>query len=573
VDQTVRGVLSIARGVLGDLDLDVVLGRVLDAARELTDARYAALGVLDEAREELTQFLTVGIDEDVRHQIGAVPRGRGVLGELIRKPVPLRLAEVGRHPHSYGFPAGHPPMKSFLGVPIMVDGEPYGNLYLTDKQNAAEFTEEDEDAVVVLAEFAGVAIDHARRYTGAEEARVELERSVAAFEATVEIARALGGETDLTAILELVAKRGRALIAARALVIELLQDGRLVVAAGAGELPEGMIGRSIDLRDTVAGAALRTRQTQRLSDQLNRSRYDQHGAGQLGLTAKDALVVPLVFRNEVYGALVAVDRLGRGGVFSREHVRLLEAFAASASIGVATARSAASERRRQAMAAAESERARWARELHDETLQGLANLRLVLSAAQRTGKQDLMAQAITDAVAQLDTDISALRALITDLRPAALDQLGADAAIEAWADRLRRTGLEIDVSVDLAYEQGRHDERLVPEIETALYRIVQEALTNATKHGGARRAVVDIIEDGGNIHVLVRDDGSGFDLARRTDGFGLLGMRERVELLDGALNVESAPEKGTTISAQLPALHRNDIARAASAMLARRHSG
>ena len=573
MDQTVRGVLSIARGVLGDLDLDVVLGRVLEAARELTDARYAALGVLDEAREELNQFLTVGIDEDVRHQIGAVPRGRGVLGELIRKPVPLRLAEVGRHPHSYGFPAGHPPMKSFLGVPIMVDGEPYGNLYLTDKQNAAEFSEEDEDAVVVLAEFAGVAIDHARRYTGAEEARVELERSVAAFEATVEIARALGGETDLTAILELVAKRGRALIAARALVIELLQDGRLVVAAGAGELPEGMIGQSIDLRDTVAGAALRTRQTQRLSDQLNRSRYDQHGAGQLGLTAKDALVVPLVFRNEVYGALVAVDRLGRGGVFSREHARLLEAFAASASIGVATARSAASERRRQAMAAAESERARWARELHDETLQGLANLRLVLSAAQRTGKQDLMAQAITDAVTQLDTDISALRALITDLRPAALDQLGADAAIEAWADRLRRTGLEIDVSVDLAFEQGRHDERLVPEIETALYRIVQEALTNATKHGGARRAVVDIIEDGGHIHVLVRDDGSGFDLARRTDGFGLLGMRERVELLDGVLDVDSAPGKGTTISAQLPALHRNDIAGAASAMLVHRHRG
>jgi signal transduction histidine kinase len=575
MDQTVRGVLSIARGVLGDLDLDVVLGRVLEAARELTGARYAALGVLDEAREELDQFLTVGVDEDVRHQIGTLPRGRGVLGELIRKPVPLRLTDVGRHPHSYGFPTAHPPMASFLGVPIMIDGEPYGNLYLTDKQTAAEFTQEDEDAVVVLAEFAGVAIDHARRYTGAEEARVELERSVAAFEATVEIARALGGETDLTAILELVAKRGRALIAARALVIELLQDGRLVVAAGAGEVPEGMIGSGIDLQDTVAGAALRTRQTQRLSDELNRSRYDQHGAGHLGLTAKDALIVPLIFRNEVYGALVAVDRLGREGTgkFSREHARLLEAFAASAAIGVATARSAASARRRQAMAAAEAERARWARELHDETLQGLANLRLVLSAAQRSGKPDLMAQAIIDAVAQLDTDIAALRALITDLRPAALDQLGADAAIEAWADRLRRTGLDIDVSVDLAFEQGRHDERLVPEIETALYRIVQEALTNATKHGGAERAVVDVSEDSGHIHVLVRDDGSGFDLARRTDGFGLLGMRERVELLDGALNVDSEPGKGTTISAQLPALHRNDIAGAASAMLVRRQRG
>jgi len=575
MDQTVRGVLSIARGVLGDLDLDVVLARVLEAARELTGAGYAALGVLDEAREELDQFLTVGIDEDVRDQIGTLPRGRGVLGELIRNPVPLRLAEVGTHPHSYGFPSAHPRMESFLGVPIMINDEPYGNLYLTDKQNAAEFTEEDENAVGVLAEFAGVAIDHARRYTGAEEARVELERSVAAFEATVEIARALGGETDLTTILELVAKRGRALIGARALVIELLQDGRLVVAAGAGELPERIIGQAIDLEDTVAGAALRTRQTQRLSDELNRSRYDQHGAGHFGLDANDALVVPLIFRNEVYGALVAVDRLVRegAGMFSRDHQRLLEAFAASAAIGVATARSAASERRRQAMAAAEAERARWARELHDETLQGLANLRLVLSAACRSGKPDVMAQAIVDAVAQLDADISALRALITDLRPAALDQLGADAAIEAWADRLRRTGLEIDVSVDLAYEQGRHDERLVPEIETALYRIVQEALTNATKHGRAQRAVVDVTEGSRHVHVLVRDDGSGFDLATRTDGFGLVGMRERVELLDGALSVDSAPGKGTTISAKLPALHRNDIAGAASVMLARRRAG
>ena len=184
-----------------------------------------------------------------------------------------------------------------------------------------------------------------------------------------------------------------------------------------------------------------------------------------------------------------------------------------------------------------------------------------------------MTQAIVDAIAQLDIDIAGLRALITDLRPAALDQLGADAAIEAWADRLRRSGLEIDVSVDLAYEKGRNSERLLPEIETALYRIVQEALTNATKHGSARRAVVEVAEDERHVHVTVRDDGSGFDPASRTEGFGLLGMRERVELLDGALAVESAPGAGTKISAHLPALHRGDIAAAAPAMLSRRSNG
>ena len=161
MDPTVRSVLSIARGVLSDLDLETVLGRVLDAARELTGARYAALGVLDEQRGALSRFVTVGIDDERRRAIGQLPTGRGVLGELIVHPTPLRLADVGAHPHSYGFPPGHPPMRTFLGVPVEVAGVAFGNLYLTDKEGGGEFTQEDEDALVVLAEFAGVAIDHA----------------------------------------------------------------------------------------------------------------------------------------------------------------------------------------------------------------------------------------------------------------------------------------------------------------------------------------------------------------------------------------------------------------------------
>jgi signal transduction histidine kinase len=559
MDQTVRGVLSVARGVLGELDLEVVLARVLEASRDLTGARYAALGVLDDARRELAQFLTLGIDDVTRQRIGPLPRGRGVLGELIRNPVPLRLEDVGDHPQSYGFPAAHPPMKTFLGVPIVVDGEPYGNLYLTDKEDGP-FTVDDEEATVVLAEFASVAIGHARRYTGSEQAREELQRSVTAFEATVEIARAIGGQTDLNAILELVAKRGRALVSARALVIELLHGDELVIAAGAGELPDALVGNMIGINDTVAGAALRTRQSQLLSDELNRSRFDQYGLGRLGVKARDAIVVPLIFRNEVYGALVAIDPLGSEAKFSGEKRRLLEAFASSAATGVATARSAAAERRRQSLAAAEAERARWARELHDETLQGLANLRLVLAAAHRSGRPELMSQAIAEAVVQLDTDIASLRALITDLRPAALDQLGTEAAVEAWADRLRRTGVEVDVNIELAYEQGRASARHVPDFETALYRIVQEALTNATKHGNAKRTVVEVTEDAHEVHVVVRDDGAGFDPASKTEGFGLIGMRERVELLDGNLRVESEPGHGTTISADLPVRRRSNPA-------------
>jgi GAF domain-containing protein len=170
MDPGTRSVLMLARTVLGEPDVDDVLQRVLQASRDLTDAKYAALGVLDEARCKLARFLTLGIDESDRREIGPVPTGRGVLGELIRDPVPLRLADVDSHPRSYGFPTCHPPMRSFLGVPILIRGKPYGNLYLTDKQSAAEFSAEDEEAVVLLAEFAGAAINRAARFGGLGEA-------------------------------------------------------------------------------------------------------------------------------------------------------------------------------------------------------------------------------------------------------------------------------------------------------------------------------------------------------------------------------------------------------------------
>jgi signal transduction histidine kinase len=560
MDPATLEILTIARSVLDELDLEVVLERVLKSARDLTDARFAALGVLDEGRTELARFLSLGIDDATRRVIGPLPTGRGVLGELIRNPTALRIADVGAHQHSYGFPLGHPQMRSFLGVPIVVAGQPYGNLYLTDKEGADEFDEEDEQAATMFAQFAGVAIDHARRYTGSEQRRVELQQTVSALDATIQIARALGGQTNLEAILELVAKRGRALVSARALVIELRRGDDLEVAAGAGEIPPNLIGRRVKLKDTVASAALRSRQTQRLSDELNRSRFEQHGAGQLGLRAEGGLVVPLIFRNDSYGVLMALDHVD--GAFTAEHERLLEAFAASAATAVATARSAAEDRRRQRLAATEAERTRWARELHDETLQGLGNLRLVLAAAQRSGEPEAMAAAVSQAMGQLEFDITNLRTLITDLRPATLDQLGPEAAIRALADRMTRTGLAVDVSVDLAYERGRAQTRHIPELETAVYRIVQEALTNAAKHGHARRAIIEVTEDERTVHATVRDDGAGFDPTNETEGFGLLGMHERAELLGGTLAVDSAPGRGATVTVSFPA-HRRLIGEAA----------
>jgi two-component system, NarL family, sensor histidine kinase DevS len=565
-------VLDVARGVLGDLDVERVLERVLESGRELTGARYAAIGVLDQPRTALARFITTGIDETTRRRIGQPPTGRGVLGELIRDPTPLRVANVGHHPRSYGFPVGHPPMASFLGVPVMVAGEPFGNLYLAEKQDGGEFTAADERAVVGLAEFAGIAIDHARRYSGLQARRDELEQTVDALGTMVEISKAIGGHTDLALILELVAKRGRALISARALVIELQVDGGLEVVAAAGQLPAGLVGRQMELEGSVAEAGLRTGCTQRLSDELNRARFNEHGLGRFGFDAEDGLIVPLVFRGQFLGVLFAVDRLLGGPRFTAEDERLLEAFATSAATAVSTAQSVATEQDRQRLAAAEQERARWARELHDETLQSLAALRIGLGAADRAGGLDALQEAVRAAIGQLESDMSGLRALITELRPPVLDELGAKAAIEALAQRVGSNGLSVDANVELAYESGRAAQRHTPELELAMYRIVQEALTNAVKNGRASRGVVEVIERATTIEVSIRDDGAGFDPARQTDGFGVLGMRERAALVHGTLDIQSAPGHGTVVRCTLPAQRRPD-AKTAKAPPQRQRTG
>jgi signal transduction histidine kinase len=447
-------------------------------------------------------------------------------------------------------------MHSFLGIPILVGGMPFGSLYLTEKRDGRQFTGEDEESVTTLAEFAGLAIDHARRYTDVAMRGEELERTVAALEATTEIMHAVGGVTDVDVILELVAKRGRALVSARALLIEIVDGDELLVAAAAGDRPAGLIGARIALADTVASAALRTRTTHRLEVDLNRVRFDQHGLGRLGVCADAGLVVPLIFHNQTYGVLIALDRLDDGPAFSAEDQGLLEAFATSAAISVATARRTASELQRQRLAAAESERGRWARELHDETLQSLAALRLSLSAARRQGGQDALAQAVGLAIEHLEEGISNLRALVTDLRPAALDELGLEAAVASLCERASRHGLEIASSLDLAYERGRAQTRHTPELETAIYRIIQEALTNATKHGRATRAVIEAQENATTVELTIRDDGDGFDPTSSTAGFGLVGIRERVQLLHGTIQIASSCGEGTTLTASFPVQRR-----------------
>ena len=554
MEDSTRAIVGIARDLLDDLDLEAVLERVLASALDVTNARYAAIGVLDPSRTQLMRFLTLGIDDAERAAIGPLPTGRGVLGELMFHPVALRLADVSKHPHSYGFPSGHPPMRSFLGVPILIAGEPYGNLYLTEKQGAAQFSAEDEEVAVVLADLAGIAIDHARRYSGVEAERQTLLHTVAVRDATIQIARTLGGETDLGVILQLVATRGRALVAARALLLEVERDGQLIVAAAAGEVPDDLVGRSLPINGTIAQVVLRDRESRHFSGRG--PHRGASGLGRLGVPAGDGVAVPMVFRHQTFGVILALDRTD-GLLFTPDDIELLEAFAVSAATAVATARTAASDRRRQGLLSMEAERTRWARELHDDTLQAMASLRLGLSGAKRSGDAASMAAAIDAAVDQLTIDVASLRALITDLRPAALDELGVEAALRALGERLARTGMEVNFELDLAHEAGRSAERHVPELESAIYRIVQSALSNATQHGAAEQATVTVTEDANRVLVTIRDDGQGFDPTADATGFGIVGMRERAALLDGTLTIESAPGGPTTVTASFPVMRRN----------------
>ena len=303
-EQRLRLLLEVGTSIVAELDSEAVLQRVLEAGRELTGARYAAVGILDQERKELERFLTAGIDESTRRAIGELPRGGGILGELIRHPEPLRLADISQHPRSYGFPPEHPPMTTFLGAPVLVRGEAWGNIYLTEKEGG-EFDEADEQALLVLARWVAIAIENSHLYEDIDARRGELERAVSGLEATVAITRAVGGETDLSRVLELVVKRGRALVDARHFLVLLAEDAELVVAAAAGETGDEAVGTRLPAAQTALGEVLRTGHAERLTEMSSRMRL---GLGELADRAAMAMLVPLSFHGRGVGVLVALDR-------------------------------------------------------------------------------------------------------------------------------------------------------------------------------------------------------------------------------------------------------------------------
>jgi signal transduction histidine kinase len=542
-EATLRRLLEAGRSLLAHLDPERIFDNLLDVARELTGARYAAIGVLNTDRSGLERFVSQGIDAATHRAIGELPRGRGVLGVMVTDSRPLRLARVGDHPGSYGFPSAHPAMNSFLGVPILIRGEAWGELYLTEKQDAAEFTNADEQTAMVLADWAGIAIDNARLFEGVQARKDELERAVQGLEATTAIVRAIGTETDLDRVLELIVKRGRDLIQARSLVLLLAEGADLILAAGAGQVQQRAVGSRIPIH-AGAGEVLSSTQPTRMSDTRTMHELQDAGLGVVG--AQTGMLVPMVYRGTPVGMLAAFDSLTGDRGFDSAQEALLVTFAACAATAVATAKTVEHERLRDSLKAAESERRRWARELHDDTLQGLAGLQVLLSAAGPAADRAIVDQAFALAAGQIQEQIDGLRTLITELRPAALDQFGLKPALESLLTRLGAVeGLDVTAAFEIA------PERLDPELETTVYRFIQEALTNVAKHARAEHVHVSLTTGGDTIEIEITDDGRGFDSRQRGDGFGLVGMQERAALYGGDMQVQSS-NTGTTIRATIP---------------------
>lgn len=545
-DERLARLFDVSRTLVSDLDLEAVLRRVLDAARDLTGAKYAALGVLDAEKRELRRFVFVGIDDATRASIGPLPRGHGILGELIRNPRPLRLAHIGEHPRSYGFPANHPSMTTFAGVPVTIRGEVYGNLYLAEKAGGREFDEGDEQLLVLLAEFAAIGIQNARLYEEAEGRRTELERAVRGLRATSNLNTELSGESDLERALELIAKRGRALVDAAAMVVALEGAEGLVVSASAGELSADVLGHLFE-PESPAVEATRSGAARRLG-------RDFAWLGEAGLGAvRAAMIVPVRHGMRSEGVLIALNPLD-SEEFTADDELVLTSFASAAGSGIASVRAIESDRTRLSIVASEQERRRWARELHDETLQELGALKVMLDTTRSLEDPAVLREVIERATRQVERNIDNLGSLITELRPAALDELGAGAAIEALVKRVsERDGLSIELDVDLASEAGDGHARLGSDLEAAIYRIVQEALSNVVKHSGAEHARVAVTENAARVRVTVEDDGGGVvkDGGGRK-GFGLLGMRERVEQFDGELDIAPGRNGGTRVTAVLP---------------------
>ncbi|MFB4300871.1 GAF domain-containing sensor histidine kinase [Actinomadura sp. NTSP31] len=527
----VHALLEAVVSIGGELDLETVLRRITEAATTLVDARYGALGVIDEEGEHLVQFVTVGVTEDEIAAIGHWPHGLGILGLLIKEPQSLRLPDLPEHAESYGFPANHPPMRTFLGVPIRVRDEVFGNLYLTEKAGGGHFEEEDEVVVTALATAAGVAIENARLY---QEAR----RRERWLEASAEITTALLSGTDPHQVTAVVAERAREIADAELATVALVDEagGEFVVEAADGTEADRMRGLRIPGDHSIAGNVFGKGTTLRLTD--GAAAVSEAGT-PVDLEIGPLLVVPLGVGSSARGLLSVVNGPG-GPAFSEGTQRLLEAFAGQAAVALELA-----DRRRDAERLALLEdRDRIAKDLHDTVIQRLFATAMTLMAAIKITQKREVAVRVQRAVDDLDDTIRQIRSSIFALQAAGDEESlrgRVHALVENAAEQLgfspsvRLDGL-LDISVD--DETGEH-----------LLAIVREALSNVARHARASEAAV-VIDVGDELTVRVEDDGVGIPEGGRRSG--LRNMSERAETCGGSFDIKRRPGGGTILVWRVP---------------------
>jgi signal transduction histidine kinase len=539
VTDRIRSLLDAGIALTSELSLDALLQNLTETAAELTGARYAALGVIDQDRTKLERFVTTGLDAETFAAIGDLPTGRGILGILIRDAQPLRLHDIADDPRSVGFPPQHPPMHTFLGVPILLRGVAYGNLYLTEKGGGGDFTTEDQELVTLLASQAAVAIENARLFESAKRWSDQLE-------SLIEVGNALATEVDLSRMLDLVARRLREILHARFVLVLLEKEGELHAEAAAGDVEEAIRSSVTSLAGTKAGRVLERGRSERVDSVIDDPESDLELTRALEMLT--ALFAPMRLRNKTIGLIVAGDKLVPNRRFSSEDLRLAETFAARAAVAVDQARLIQRDALRRVVHAQEDERRRLARELHDETGQALTSILLGLKGLEDLDDMAALEEGVAALRERVVATLQDVRRLAVELRPAALDDFGLEAALERLtAGFAEQTGLKVEL------ESRLQDDRLPEEVETVLYRIVQEALTNIVKHAEAGRVSIVITQKAGAVGAVIEDDGRGFDPGTSVDGgIGLIGMRERVALLDGSMTIEAAPGKGTTLVIEVP---------------------
>ena len=524
----VHTLLEAVVAIGGNLDLEIVLRKIIEAAVPLVQARYGALGVIgDDGR--LAEFIPVGLDEAQIAAIDHWPEGQGLLGTLIRDPRPLRLADLSAHPESHGFPPGHPAMSSFLGVPIRIRDEVYGNLYLTEKQGGGQFDEEDETLVVALAAAAGVAIDNARLY---EEAR----RQERWLRATTEITRELLSGIQSTEVLKLVTTKALALSGADlvALAVPAGDQQRLVNTHAAGKAADEALGLVLPAAQSLSGQVLASGQTVVVEDFRNDGRVNPVAREHMPLGW--AVLLPLGPPGNVRGVLT-VGRDPGSLPFPPKVIDMVTTFAAQAGIVLELA-----EHRHDAeWLAVLQDRDRIARDMHDLVIQRLYATGMSLQGAVPLIARPEVADRVSSAVDALDETIREIRSAIFSL------QSHGDPKRNGLRAKILETVEEMTVPLGFAPSLrlvGPLDEEVPDAVGEQLLVALREALSNAARHAGA--SSVDVTVDCGSDLVLrVRDNGKG--LGRSTRRSGLANLAERASRLGGELRVGPADGGGTNL--------------------------